>query len=432
MEPELNKIMHSDKSKIFQLYVEAYNEATIQKLIKIFQGQLHGLSEDNIRFYVNRFDQIKNSPKLRTLAAKYPKIKNPLDIFQYTWHQLEVVVDQFPVKSKDQVKMKANNADLIYQKGQLEIYKADTKEKCIYYGQQHFGRQYSFCISRPRDGNLYDQYRLDGRTFYFVKMFDAGSVLAQGSPIEDTHHLYVIHATPDPHEFYVTNSDNDGDIRMDWDDIEEQIPELTGLRELFKFIPFNDDENKQIKTRDWTPQVFVQNLDSNCREEYIQSDYLFLFFDQWSSILDEDQKVAYIKARKDLSNMFWEHASTRTRMMKAYLTFTGLMNEALEYAELAYNLTKEVAKVDHENWIYTDNALLNIYGVINSGVQRVGGGQVAPIYGVDMISMDPDLCEKRLSYDTNTGIIEDSDSGFEWKIINGEVVEYRDYRSEQK
>lgn len=420
--------MCSDKSKIFQLYVEAYNEATIQKLIKIFQGQLYGLSEDNIRFYVKRFDQIKMSPKLLTIAAKYPRIKNPLDIFHYTWHQLEAVVDQFPIKSKEQVKMHADNADLIYNQNGLEIYRADTKEKCIYYGQQYFGRQYSFCISRPRDGNLYDEYRLEGRTFYFVRDNDekVNNFGNTGDTTMNGMHLLVIHATIDPDEFHVTNAHNSGDKEMRWNDIEDTFPKLRGLRELFKFVPFSDEENKQIKTRTWTPSAFEYNMVESNQKEYIETDYLLLPMSIWET-LSEDWRLTYVKTRRDLAKMFSRETGNRTQRLKAYDAFKRLDAYDVHWANFAYKLT---AKIAHEeigkqsDWIYATNALINITGDISNRIPKAGGGYVDEIiHGVDMISINPKLCEYRMMYYPAKNLIVDDATGNEWVIKDEKIIQ---------
>lgn len=142
--------MQRDELNIFQLWLENYSKPTVNKLLQKFAASSN-TGVDNIMFYIKRFHEIQQSSKLVPIAQQLG-IKNPRDIFEYSWKQLEQVVDQFPVKSKGHIQHNVNKSnDLIYNQNNLEIYKADSKQKCIYYGQQHFDHKFTFCISRPAD-----------------------------------------------------------------------------------------------------------------------------------------------------------------------------------------------------------------------------------------------------------------------------------------
>lgn len=418
--------MPRDVDSIFSLYLEAYNAATVQKLIQKYQQEKRGLDEDGINFYIKRFDQVKTSPKLVEIAQKLG-VKNPRDITQYSWNQLEQVVDQFPVKSKEQIQQHADNADLIYNKNGVEIYKADTKEKCIYYGQHHFGHQYSFCISRPKDGNLYSNYRLEGRTFYFVrdKKYNKEDVTIQKGDqsrvkFGNANHLIVIHATPDPKQFHATDADNHGDEEMYWDEIENRWPKLRGLRELFKFVPFNDEERKQWKLRNWNWRSFA-HLTPDERNEFINSDYLFVPSHVWAKLSPELAK-RYIEVRRDLSQMF-VLGNNHDQTFNAEEALQTVRRAHPELTSFAYELTRKEAIVKKkEYWILLDNAIISPYARDFSGSYGT--------YSINIASLDKNMSSNWADYHTAENLIVDQYDGRQWKIENNKLVVIKGRASE--
>ena len=122
------------------------------------------MNDDEIKYYINRFDQIKNSPRAIEMARQFG-INAAQDIFLYSWQQLEQIVDAFPSKDKKPAAQEDSNAaKLIYNQNNLQIYLAPSAQACIELTHDKFGQSYTFCVGR-RQGNLYDTYRLRSRTF---------------------------------------------------------------------------------------------------------------------------------------------------------------------------------------------------------------------------------------------------------------------------
>ena len=197
------------------------------------------MNDDEIKYYINRFDQIKNSPRAIEMARQFG-INAAQDIFLYSWQQLEQIVDAFPSKDKKPAAQEDSNAaKLIYNQNNLQIYLAPSAQACIELTHDKFGQSYTFCVGR-RQGNLYDTYRLRSRTFYFV--YDASMTA------KSTNHLIVIQAAANG-TYFLTDAKNTGDTLKTWDRIVEIQPKLRGLEDLFKFIPFSDEEQVKVSMR---------------------------------------------------------------------------------------------------------------------------------------------------------------------------------------
>ena len=80
--------------------------------------------------------------------------------------------------------------------------------------------------------------RLNEPVFYFV--FD------EGLPKEDVNHALVIYINKEG-EYYVADTDNEGDQEMGWSDIEKLQPKLKGLQNLFKHIPLSKEEREDYE-----------------------------------------------------------------------------------------------------------------------------------------------------------------------------------------
>lgn len=278
------------------MYSEMYAASTVQKLLTKFKQEAPHHTDAELNYYITRFDQIKTSPRV-IQAARELNIKVPQDIFQYSWQQLEQIVDQFPTKSKqtDKIVQQArDDNDLIYNQNNLEVYRSDSQDKCVYYGQQKFGRKYSFCISRPdKASNLYNSYRSRGRTFYFVYDKD--------KPATDKTHLLVIQATSDQDIFYITTAENRGDERITWDRIVRVQPKLKDIKNLFTFVPFTPEEQVLIDARNISEEN-VLNVRPQLQRAYINNGSS-LSINTWSA-LPQELKLLYLNNNPNIETLF--------------------------------------------------------------------------------------------------------------------------------
>ena len=178
-----------------------------------------------------------------------------LDPRVWNWDDFERLLDGlFPVYAKvkdgDEVDNTAEtNADKIYNKDGLEVYKADDVKKCIQYNPTNKDtgtKTYGWCVTQPGNTN-YDYYRFrdNAPTFYIVFDRNKPSTKAYGR-WDDPWHAYVIQAKNDD-TYIITNANNDRDLNVDsWEKISTESTidtegwnRLKGLKDLFKSIPLS-------------------------------------------------------------------------------------------------------------------------------------------------------------------------------------------------
>jgi hypothetical protein len=237
---------------------EAFSVGLINIITEKFRHTNPDVDEDKIREYIKRFDEIKGSPNVKEK-----------DITKYTWDQLvTVIVDNSNKKIKaGKVTDDISKEDLVYQQEGLEIYKGETSEGCIRYGNG-----YNFCISSRGEDNMYKIYRNETNkgTPYFI--FDK---TLTNEPIEDRFdytfkdpkHLIVLIAfhgendgieTPDGYTFEdgpnngasdiyysLTAAGNKGTYYFsDYKSIVDRFPKLSQIKKLFQPLDITPKETE--------------------------------------------------------------------------------------------------------------------------------------------------------------------------------------------
>jgi hypothetical protein len=243
---------------------EAYSVGLINIMTEKFLAANPNVDEDKIREYIKQFDQIKSSPNVKEK-----------DITKYTWEQLvNVIIDNANKKIKaGKVTDDISKQDLVYQQDGLEIYKGETSEGCIRYGNG-----YNFCISSRGEDNMYKTYRneFNKGTPYFI--FDRN---LNNEPVEDRYdftykdpkHLLVLIAfegendgieTPDGYTFEDGPNDDVSDIYYSlteagnkgtyyfssFKSIVGKFPKLAKLKSLFKPLDIVPKEREMNKAED--------------------------------------------------------------------------------------------------------------------------------------------------------------------------------------
>lgn len=271
----------------YNLLIEAYASNVVEQLKQKFKQQDETLQDETVEWYIKRFDTIKDSPLIKNFASRVFRIKAPGDIFNYSWKQLESTVDQMPQPENHPKRIAtdddSDDAKLIYDKNNLKIYDAPTKQACIQLGQHEFGKAYSFCISRPKSGNMYSSYRFQHNSFYFV--YDADKTE------NDANHLLVIQANKDSDQYTLTNATNTGDKQSSWDQIVKMQPKLQNLKNLFKFHEYTAKE------------LIAHQVENTTSADFDELNY--------------EQKHAYISIDKQINYASWE---TLPRELKALYT----------------------------------------------------------------------------------------------------------------
>lgn len=218
---------------------ELFSQSLVQKLIDKFRKEKPNLDEKIIRYYIKRFQEIKDSPKV-----KYK------DINTYSWKDLEILVDENQPRDYDK-SIKISDSDLIYNQNNLRIYRANTKRACIAYGNG-----YSFCISARSENNMYTEYRFaSDYTIYFVFDDDRTRETLPNGKFKDPYHLIVLmvkslddneHYNEGSKDYKITTANNDGENNTDnWYKIAKIQPKLLNLQNIFTVE--NPDKYEQLE-----------------------------------------------------------------------------------------------------------------------------------------------------------------------------------------
>lgn len=210
---------------------EIFSERIIQQLIVKFKGENPDLTDEIIKAYIDRFQQIKDSPKVQQK-----------DITKYSWNNLEnVIIKNQPKRIKTD---KGDNNDIIYNENGLEIIKANSLNTCVRYGEG-----YKFCISaRGNDNQFYDYRVVMDKTPYFVIDNEMSKEKNEDKKfIEPDHFLVIMVPNPkmDRGRYEVTganNSNNDEDLSLTWNEIVRKQPKLQNLQHLFVYLPAGEEE----------------------------------------------------------------------------------------------------------------------------------------------------------------------------------------------
>lgn len=346
-----------------------YSQGQLQKLFDRFNEEgkkvrpKYSVTMDDVVYAATRFDQVKeplkkkmqqwaaadlaNAPipeKFKRPDPKTGKVANYLDINNYTWKELEYLIDLFPKKDKKSTNSNTAEApqedlDLIYSKDGIEIYQADTKDKCIRFTND-MGVQYNFCIGRKDTGaNMYYRYRFGEedawRNFYFVFNRNQSSEKV-GDVFKDWYHVFVIHVGDRPNQYGVTDAVNqytrEGSHEKwptTWEGVgqfmytqgkesgKQSWMAIRGLKDLFKYIPPPEEEvaYAALKGRKITLEQFI-GLPHEIKTAYIQ-DRNELTPDMFKS-LDVELKNLAINSGHKLS---YDELKSNTGLLKRYANY---------------------------------------------------------------------------------------------------------------
>lgn len=169
---------------------------------------------------------------------RVPRGTKPL--IMMTFHELEQLVDGELAEtdqSASKYKQDFSDIDIVYDKNNLLIFAPKSKDQCV---KLKNGR--SWCTSREGSGNLYYNYRLSNeRTLYYV--------IDEDKPFSDLNYAVVVLVDPNGQMSLADGSNSgrySGHQNIPWSEIEEKIPKLKGLKNLFEPKPLTQDERTLI------------------------------------------------------------------------------------------------------------------------------------------------------------------------------------------
>jgi hypothetical protein len=234
-----------------------YSQSVLNKLFEKFKTENVNLTDEQIQYYIDRFIAVQKSPKV---------IEK--DILKYSFKDLEKLIDSFPSK---EVKKNGNNTvsfsetELVYNKPPLQIFHGDSPKTCIKIRGDFSA---SWCVARTA-GNMYHNYRFAGNepSFYFVKNQER---LDKIKDLKDDPYCFFVIQIDINGEYIVTNSLNDGDEEMSWDDILKLEPLLNGTQGLFKQVELTPKEKADYERfKGGTSDEEYRNLSYEDKKIYI-------------------------------------------------------------------------------------------------------------------------------------------------------------------
>jgi hypothetical protein len=227
-----------------------YSEGELKRLMAQFREEADDLniniSDDTLKKYIERFDAIKNSPKIQEK-----------DLRKWSLSKLIKLVTssagaETPEDEEDQT------PDVVYQDGGVTIWNGSKENNCI-----NYGRGEKWCITRGSFGN----YRYDASkgypTFYLAKNTNISDndklsfVAIQVRDVDDENKKYVY-----------TNRQNSPyeSSPMSFSKLSSEVPwlnDIPNIRSILRYIPLSNQEKvnqkykrDSISVREWIKMPF--------------------------------------------------------------------------------------------------------------------------------------------------------------------------------
>jgi len=245
-------VVHNWKNKLN----EAYSEKAVKGFVDKFKEEADDLNiqitDDQLKSYIERFDVLKNSPKI-----------TEKDLNKWTLSKLIRLVTS--TKGAEETPEEAESTpDVVYNQDGLIIYNGSKEDNCL-----NYGRGESWCITRGSFGNYrYDTNRKNP-TFYLVKDSNLSD--------SDRKSFFVVVVGSDNTYKASDRSNNDvGGRATEWDRwepwsfVEQNFPSIRGLRNVFKYIPLSSSEklNQSYKNNPTTIREFIK-FPYSVKEQYL-------------------------------------------------------------------------------------------------------------------------------------------------------------------
>ena len=201
----------------------------------------YSLTDDQFNYYIDAFERNRENrifPSKDIFSYTY-KI-NDENKKQYTFKYLENLIDRNlsrETMSKTEINTH-DDEDIIYNQNGIVIWNADTRQKCIKYGQ--LGNNY--CVARNDSSNMFYSYRYQNRlTFYFV--------LDKTKKESDPFSFFSIAVHDQARmndksrdQYYVTDRNNRINQLKSWNFIINNNENIKDLQYLFKPNPLSKEE----------------------------------------------------------------------------------------------------------------------------------------------------------------------------------------------
>jgi hypothetical protein len=206
---------------IYESVLLEYSQKLVNQLVDKFSEQ--GASSEEAEKYINLFQKYSQGLEI-----------DKRDITKYSWDELYRTVnskmENRRIKAGKIGDKNIDKDDVVYEKDGVVIYRGDSKEKCIRYGNG-----YNFCISSRGEDNKYDEYTHVTKNYYFI--------LNNNTDKFDPFHLVVIQKllyplTPNSSQYVLWDARNrqmfPSHQLPSFNVIEIVLPWLEGLEYIFE------------------------------------------------------------------------------------------------------------------------------------------------------------------------------------------------------
>jgi hypothetical protein len=233
-----------------------YKEGEINRLMAQFKAEAEDLniqvSDEQLKKYIERFDVLKNSPKV-----------TDKDLRKYSLSKLIKIVTASPGAEVDNEDEEDSTPDMVYREGDITIWNGAKQGNCITYGaNQPMQGGSRWCITQP-GGSYFGRYRY-GSDYRYPTFY-----LAKNDALPDSDKLsFVALQVLDNGEYKFTNRANSPGMEgpFSWDELNRRIPWLSSipnLKNILKYIPFSKSEkesevfkNNPISIKQWIKEPF--------------------------------------------------------------------------------------------------------------------------------------------------------------------------------
>jgi hypothetical protein len=220
-----------------------YSQGEMKFLMDKFKEEAEDLdiqiSDEQLKKYIERFDQLKNNPKV-----------TEKDLRKYSLSKLIQLATASPgAELPKEDEPEDDTPDVVYNDNGITIWNGAKQGNCIVYGaSQKLPGGSKWCITEP-GGSYFGRYRYgadyDYPTFY----------LAKNSNLPDSDRLsFVSLQVLKGGEYKFTNRANQPGMEgpFSWEELNRRVPwlkDIPNLKNILKYIPFSKSEKESEKFR---------------------------------------------------------------------------------------------------------------------------------------------------------------------------------------
>lgn len=231
-----------------------YSEGEINRLMAQFKQEADDLnieiSDIQLKKYIERFDQLKNSPKI-----------TEKDLRKYSLSKLIKLVSSSPGTKVPEEEIET--PDMVCNENGITIWNGAKQGNCITYGSnQPMQGGSRWCITQP-GGSYWGRYRY-GNEYKYPTFY-----LAKNNALPDSDKLsFVALQVLDNGEYKFTNRANNPGMEgpFNWEQLLSKVPwlrNIPNLKNILKYIPLSGTEkatqiykSNPIKINQWLKEPF--------------------------------------------------------------------------------------------------------------------------------------------------------------------------------